>query len=88
MELESSKSAPRKPKAHWYQFRLRTLMLLVTLACVVAGWIEWRQYKASLDKEAERIEYEYPPQPKPKPKAVAPDRQQSEPSDNPPRTKG
>jgi hypothetical protein len=58
-----------------FQFRLRTLMLLITLACVIAGWVEWRQYKAYLDKDAERIKYYYPPQPKPKPKAVTPDHQ-------------
>jgi hypothetical protein len=72
-----------QPSPRWFQFRLRTLMLLVTLTCVIAGWIEWRQYKAFLDKDAERIEYDYPPQPKPQPKAVTPGRQSSESSDNP-----
>ena len=33
-----------------FQFRLRTLMMLVTLACVIAGWIEWRQYKVYLSR--------------------------------------
>ena len=35
---------------HRFQFRLRTLMLLVTLACVLAAWIGWMNYKARIDE--------------------------------------
>ncbi len=57
-----------------FQFRLRTMILVISLACVIGAWIEWRQDKVYLDKDAERIKYDYPPQPTPKPKAIAPDR--------------
>ncbi len=38
-----------------FQFRLRTLMLFVTLACVIASWIGWRLYLERLD-DAMRVE--------------------------------
>jgi hypothetical protein len=41
---------PKKTKPHWYQFKLRTLLLAVTLFTVTVGcavgWIRYRQQKA------------------------------------------
>jgi hypothetical protein len=48
MQTEPLKPEPPKRKRHWYQFSLLAVMLLVTLACVVASWIAWRDYKAML----------------------------------------
>jgi hypothetical protein len=38
-----------------FQCRLRTLMLFVTLACVIASWVGWRLYIERLD-DAVRVE--------------------------------
>jgi hypothetical protein len=37
MEAEPLKAEPPKRKRRWYQFSLRTLMILVTLFCAIAG---------------------------------------------------
>jgi hypothetical protein len=55
MDAEPPISIPRKRKCRWYQFSLRTLMIGVTIFCVVAGWflsqaaIVWK-LKAMLDE--------------------------------------
>ena len=39
METEPTKAEPTKCDRHRFQFRLRTLMIVVTLFCTFAGWI-------------------------------------------------
>jgi hypothetical protein len=51
MQTDPPKADPPKRKRRWSQFSLRTLMLFVTLACVIAGWIGWRLYIERLDDE-------------------------------------
>ena len=43
METEPSNASPPKRRRRWCQFRLRTLLIGVTLFCVVVGgYIDWR----------------------------------------------
>ena len=72
MEAEPIKAEPPKRERRWFQFSRRTLMLLVTLAGVVASWIAWRNYKALLDDQADRSNFDYPPQRHGGPKPIAP----------------
>jgi hypothetical protein len=39
MQTEPPKADPPKTKRRWYQFSLRTLMIVVTLFCVVGGYV-------------------------------------------------
>ena len=39
MQTEPSKAEPPKRKRRWLQFRLRTLLIGVTLFCLVGGWM-------------------------------------------------
>jgi hypothetical protein len=39
------------PTLRRFQFRLRTLMLFVTLACVIASWIGWVLVKKRYDDQ-------------------------------------
>jgi hypothetical protein len=39
MEAEAPKADPPKRKRRWFQFRLRTLMIVVTLFCIAGGWL-------------------------------------------------
>jgi hypothetical protein len=39
MQTEPHKAVPPKRKRRRFQFRLRTLMIGVTLFCLVAGWL-------------------------------------------------
>jgi hypothetical protein len=49
------------PLRRRFQFRLRTLMLFLTLGCVIASWIGWRLYIARLDDEVRVFGAEWPP---------------------------
>ncbi len=35
-----------KPKLHWYQFSLKTLLLVMLMSCVAFAWIGWRMQQA------------------------------------------
>jgi hypothetical protein len=39
MEAEPPKADLPKRKRRWYQFSLRTLLILVTIVCIVGGWL-------------------------------------------------
>lgn len=54
--MPSETTQPRRR----FQFRLRTLMLFVTLACVIASWIGWRLYIAKLDDDVRIYWYDDP----------------------------
>ena len=41
MEMSSEKKQLPKPKRRWFQLRLRTMLVLVTLASGVFGWVGW-----------------------------------------------
>ncbi|MCH8047628.1 MAG: hypothetical protein IID44_28375 [Planctomycetes bacterium] len=42
-----------QPKRRWYQFSLRTLMIVMTVSTVAfGGWVQYRQYRA-LQKQKE-----------------------------------
>ncbi len=43
MEMSSEKQQLPKPKRRWFQLRLRTLLVLVTLVSLLLGWISWEQ---------------------------------------------
>ena len=43
MEAEPHNAEPPKRKRRWFQFRLRTLMIGVTLLAVVCGYIAWQK---------------------------------------------
>jgi hypothetical protein len=45
MELEPPNAEP--PKRHHFQFSLRTLMIVVTLLCVVGGYVGWQAKKVN-----------------------------------------
>ena len=32
-----------KPRRRWFQFRLRTLLVLMLLSCLVIGWLSGKQ---------------------------------------------
>ena len=43
MQTEPPKAAPPKRKRRWFQFSLRTLMIVITLFCVVVGgYVGWQ----------------------------------------------
>jgi hypothetical protein len=42
METDPPKVEPPKRKRRWYQFRLRTLMIAVTLLAVPLGYVGWQ----------------------------------------------
>jgi hypothetical protein len=52
MDTDSLPTAETKPtKLHWYQFRLRSLFILMTLVAIACSWIavmrnQWRQKAA------------------------------------------
>ena len=60
-------AAARKMNLRWYQYSLRSLMIVVTLACIAMGWVatkmkQARQQKAAVDailKVAGGITYDY-----------------------------
>ena len=41
-----------KPKHRWYQFSLRMLFVLVTIACIGAGWIAYRRNEVAQRRAA------------------------------------
>ena len=43
METSSEEKQLPKPKRRWFQLRLRTLLVLVTLCSLLIGWITWEQ---------------------------------------------
>jgi hypothetical protein len=54
MEAEPPKAEPPKRKRRWFQFSLRSLMIVVTLLAVPLGYIGWqakivRERRAALD---------------------------------------
>lgn len=57
-----------KTKRRWYQFGLRTLFVLVTIACTGFGWIAYKWRQAQIQREGVQsiqsvggnIEYDYP----------------------------
>ena len=52
MEAEPSKAEPPKPKVRWFQFRLRTLLIAVTIFCVAGGGYVGRQAKIVRERQA------------------------------------
>src|ERR1700688_4093263 len=42
MQAEPSKAEPPKRKRRWFQFSLRTLMIVVTLLAVVSAYVGWQ----------------------------------------------
>jgi hypothetical protein len=55
MQTEAPIADPRKPKRRWFQFSLRTMMFVVTLAAFPCGYVGWqakivRERKAMLDR--------------------------------------
>ena len=45
-------TTPPKPKRRWFQFRLRTLMVFVTLCAVVCSWFAVKMQQARRQREA------------------------------------
>ena len=43
MEAEPPKADPPKRKRRWFQFSLRTLMIVVTMFCVISGYVAWHK---------------------------------------------
>ncbi|MGD0382246.1 MAG: hypothetical protein ABSA77_01915 [Thermoguttaceae bacterium] len=41
-----------KPQRHWYQYSLRTLMIVVTLFAVVCSWFAVKMQQARRQREA------------------------------------
>jgi len=37
---------PPKPKRRWYQFSLKTLLVVMFVSCIVFAWIGWRMQRA------------------------------------------
>jgi hypothetical protein len=52
METVLLKAAPPKRKRRWFQFSLRTLMIVVTLLAVPLGYVGW-QAKIVMERKAE-----------------------------------
>jgi hypothetical protein len=52
MESEPTKAEPPKRKRRCFQFRLRTLLIGVTLVAVVCGYVAW-QAKIVRERRAE-----------------------------------
>jgi hypothetical protein len=55
MEAETPKADPPKRKRRWFQFSLRTLMIVVTLLAIPCGYVGWqakivRERRAVLDR--------------------------------------
>ena len=46
-----STTQPPKPKRRWYQFSLKTLLVVVTLFCMTVGWIGSRMQQARENRE-------------------------------------
>jgi hypothetical protein len=51
METEPPKANPPKGKRRWFQFRLRSLLIGVTLAAIPCGYVGW-QAKIVRDRKA------------------------------------
>jgi hypothetical protein len=51
MQTEPPKAEPPKRKRRWFQFRLRTLMTVVTIFCVVGGYVA-HEAKITMDRKA------------------------------------
>ncbi|MGY8749496.1 MAG: leucine-rich repeat domain-containing protein [Pirellulales bacterium] len=51
METSSEEKQLPKPKRRWFQLRLRTLLVLVTLASVAFGWVGWELDRRRREKE-------------------------------------
>ena len=47
----STTTQPPKPKRRWYQFSLRTLLVVMTLACVAFAWTGWRIQQARVNRD-------------------------------------
>ncbi len=54
--IEAEHNAPPR-KRRWYQFSLRTVMIVVTLFCVVGGWFGSEVYRTQHRKQV-RIAFE------------------------------
>ena len=52
MEMSSEKQQLPKPKRRWFQLRLRTLLVLVTLASGAFGWVGWELDQRRREKVA------------------------------------
>ncbi|MDG1510212.1 MAG: hypothetical protein P8R31_00855, partial [Mariniblastus sp.] len=50
--MSSEKQKLPKPKRRWFQLRLRTLLVLVTLAAGVFGWVDWELDQRRREKVA------------------------------------
>ncbi|MDB4468562.1 hypothetical protein N9093_01750 [bacterium] len=52
MEMSSEEKQLPKPKRRWFQLRLRTLLVLVTLASVPLSWVGWELDQRRREKQA------------------------------------
>ncbi len=48
---DSTTSQPPKPKRRWYQFSLKTLLVVMLVSTVVVGWIGGRVRQARVNRE-------------------------------------
>jgi hypothetical protein len=58
MQADPPKAEPPKRKRRWFQFRLRTLMIVVTLLATVCAYVSWqmrivRERQAEVNREVE-----------------------------------
>jgi hypothetical protein len=53
MQIESQTAEPPKRKRRWFQFSLRTLMIVITLFCVLAGGYVIRLHSIIGERRAE-----------------------------------
>ena len=47
----SESAQPPKPKRRWYQFSMRTLLLVMLVFCLTVGWVGSRMYRAKQNRE-------------------------------------
>jgi predicted negative regulator of RcsB-dependent stress response len=52
MEMSLEEKQLPKPKRRWFQLRLRTLLVLVTLASGAFGWVAWELDQRRREKVA------------------------------------
>jgi Leucine-rich repeat (LRR) protein len=57
MEITTSQTAPKRTKLRWYQYSLRTLLIIVTLFACLCSWFTVKLHQAKIQREAvEKIE--------------------------------
>jgi hypothetical protein len=60
MEAEPLKVEPPKRKRRWFQYRLRTLLIIVTLLAGVCGAANWYRVEVEFVRERQRLSGERP----------------------------